>query len=252
MTKYPYEDLDSDQLPNEVWKPLIDYEGYYEVSNLGRVRSIDRVIPHPRIKSQFVKGRILKQKIVVNKNSISDEPMVDLQVTLSANGKMRYRNVRRLVYTTFIKKLNYKRDKKYVVNKNCNGYDNSVENVVCVTKKEKSKRAFDRGRVPESYLATADRTGWINPGSLQRKPVRQLTMRGSEVAVFESITEAYRVTGMDEKGIIDVAKGRRASIRGFKWEYVNEKDKLGKKDVLKQKKGANICLLYTSPSPRDA
>ena len=28
----------------EIWKPVKDFEGYYEVSNLGRVRSIDRVI----------------------------------------------------------------------------------------------------------------------------------------------------------------------------------------------------------------
>lgn len=33
----------------EQWLPVVGYEGFYEVSNLGRVRSIDRIVPtcHP-------------------------------------------------------------------------------------------------------------------------------------------------------------------------------------------------------------
>lgn len=29
---------------NEIWKPIVGYEGYYEVSSLGRVRSVDRIV----------------------------------------------------------------------------------------------------------------------------------------------------------------------------------------------------------------
>jgi hypothetical protein len=32
----------------EVWKPVVDYEGFYEVSDLGRLRSMRRTIPHGR------------------------------------------------------------------------------------------------------------------------------------------------------------------------------------------------------------
>lgn len=44
----------------EQWLPVIDYEGYYEVSSLARVRSLDRVVPHRYYGQQRVRGRILR------------------------------------------------------------------------------------------------------------------------------------------------------------------------------------------------
>lgn len=46
---------------NENWLPVPTWEGFYEVSDQGRVRSVDRVIEHPTSGSSFWKGRILKQ-----------------------------------------------------------------------------------------------------------------------------------------------------------------------------------------------
>lgn len=48
---------------NEIWESIIGYEGYYEISNCGRVRSVDRTIYFKNNKgSRFYKGKILKQK----------------------------------------------------------------------------------------------------------------------------------------------------------------------------------------------
>lgn len=48
---------------NEIWKDIKDYEGYYQVSNLGRIRSLDRYIEQSRadgtIYQRFMKGKIL-------------------------------------------------------------------------------------------------------------------------------------------------------------------------------------------------
>ena len=48
----------------ERWLPVVDYEGFYEVSDLGRVRSVSRVITRPgnRGRTQRVSGRVLKQQ----------------------------------------------------------------------------------------------------------------------------------------------------------------------------------------------
>lgn len=45
----------------ELWLPIIGYEGYYEISNLGRVRSLDRFVRHWRGGESFIKGKVLKQ-----------------------------------------------------------------------------------------------------------------------------------------------------------------------------------------------
>lgn len=51
----------SDPYANEQWKPIKGYEGFYEVSDHGRVRSVDRVIPHRRSGQLRLKGKIIVQ-----------------------------------------------------------------------------------------------------------------------------------------------------------------------------------------------
>ncbi len=48
-------------MSNERWRPVIGHEGHYEVSDLGRVRSLDRMVPHGRGNGlRFCKGKILR------------------------------------------------------------------------------------------------------------------------------------------------------------------------------------------------
>jgi hypothetical protein len=217
-----YRNTSPGNLEGERWKDVPGYEGTYKVSNLGRVKSLDRHIAHPRLGTQFVKGRILTQKVIRNVNTKVGKPSIDLQVAFTIEGRTRYYNVRRLVYGAFKnKRLNYKADGLYVVNKNGNGYNNTVGNVILMTSVEKSMRAFARDRVPESYLKYADRSTWTKPhgGALRRKPVKQYSLKGKLVAVHESIRAASRSTGFGQKEIINAAKGRWKQYRGFKWKY---------------------------------
>lgn len=208
-------------LPGERWKAVRNYEDYYEVSNYGRVRSIDRYVPHPRHGEQFVKGRILNQKIIRHRNIKTNVPSIDLQVAFSRDGKLHYFNVRRLVYDAFIKPIEYEKDGLYVINKNGNGLNCTANNLKLVTKKEKSIRSFKRGRVVESYLKYADRSKWKKPygGATRRKPVLKLNMDGKVLKKYKSVSEASQKTGLDEKAIIGVAKGRWSQWNGFKWKY---------------------------------
>lgn len=47
----------------EEWRPIKDYEGLYEVSNMGRVRSLDREIITSNGKKIHLKGKILKLQL---------------------------------------------------------------------------------------------------------------------------------------------------------------------------------------------
>jgi len=206
----------------EQWKAIPGYEGYYEVSSLGRVRSIDRVIPHPRLGSQYIHGRILTQKIVENGNIKTGIPSIDLQVCLTVDGSSRHFNVRRLVYNAFVKRLNYKRDQICVININGNGFDCRVGNVGIVTVAEKSDRAYKRGRVVESSLKYADRTKWEKPygGAVRKKAIGQFSLSGRLLKKFGSVTDASKKTKVDQKAIIDVAKGRYSQWNGKVWKYL--------------------------------
>ena len=72
-------------MTNEIWKPVVDYEGLYEVSNLGRVRSIPR---------SRCKGKILKQ--------LPGGRRGDLQVALHNMDKGKTKRVALLVASSFL------------------------------------------------------------------------------------------------------------------------------------------------------
>lgn len=73
----------------EVWKPVVGYEGYYEVSDLGRVRSVDRITTHGHRR----RGKLLRLV-----------PYVDgrLRVNLSIGGRAKLHFVSRLVLDAFV------------------------------------------------------------------------------------------------------------------------------------------------------
>lgn len=79
---------------NEIWLPVVGYEGSYEVSDAGRVKSIDRWIPHKRFGMQNRKGIMLKPA-VNNKGG-------HLGVKLCRHGKARHSFIHRLVLQAFV------------------------------------------------------------------------------------------------------------------------------------------------------
>lgn len=127
--EYPYTNKSLVNIKGERWKDIPGFEGIYQASNYGRIKSLDREIEHPRLKKQFVAGRILSQSIAENRNIKTGQPMIDLRVSLSKEGKQYYFNTRRLVYGSFVKNLNYEEDGLYIINIDGNGYNNSLKNL---------------------------------------------------------------------------------------------------------------------------
>jgi hypothetical protein len=81
-------------MENRVWKPILDYEGFYEVSNDGLVRSIDRtVFNKPKHQWRKLKGVVLKQNLTKN-----GYPMI----VLCSFGKSSTKRVHKLVATAFL------------------------------------------------------------------------------------------------------------------------------------------------------
>jgi len=78
----------------EIWKPVVGYEGLYEVSNQGNVRSVDRTVKHEYKGTQFCKGKMLKAKTDNTRR---------MSVGLSKNGKTeKNKRISHLVAEAFI------------------------------------------------------------------------------------------------------------------------------------------------------
>ena len=167
---------------NEIWKPVLDYIGLYEVSNLGRVRSL-----------KFNKFRILKP--FKTKKGY-------LHVDLCEDGKRKEFNIHRLVWETFNGKIP---DGMQVNHIDENKLNNRLDNLNLMTPKENTNYGTRNKRASVA----------MTNGKLS-DPVLQLTLDGELVREWPSMSEADRY-GYNHSHISSCCNGKRKSHKGFKW-----------------------------------
>jgi len=116
----------------EIWKDAFGYEGLYQVSNLGRVKSLERYKKNGKNSLQLI-PEYFKTTKQNNKTGY-------VQVDLYKNNKRKNWNLHRLILSTF------KGYSKLDVN-HINGIktDNRLENLEYCTRKENMKHAWDNG-----------------------------------------------------------------------------------------------------------
>ena len=159
----------------EIWKDVDGWEGFYQISNFGQVRSLDRVISYTANSSncsKLFKGRILKQYI--------DEDGY-CRISFIRRGHQKVYGVHRLVAEAFI--LNPE-NKPTVNHKDGNKSNNNVSNLEWATYKEQNDHAVKIGlRSKEtSYPAVSASL------KVTRKPV--ICVETGEI--FESQSDAER------------------------------------------------------------
>ncbi len=108
----------------EEWRPIKGYEGYYEVSNKGNVRSLDRVISYSDGHFQSIKGRIMTP----NKTKWGY-----LQIRLSKDSSTKRRHIHDLVAEAYIPNPE---NLSEVNHKDHNKLNNLVENLEWITHKD--------------------------------------------------------------------------------------------------------------------
>ena len=113
---------------NEIWKPIIGYEGYYEISNYGRVKSLSR----PVYKKDGSFHRYKKETIKCPKLTTDGY----LAITLSVNGDNKTFLIHRLVASAFIDKPDKNNEELEVNHKDLNRRNNYYENLEWISHKD--------------------------------------------------------------------------------------------------------------------
>lgn len=117
------------EIPGSTWRPVNGYEGLYEVSDKGQVRSL----PRKDNKGAFHKGRILRER---------NTPRGYKTVMLSRNGIEKQYTVHAIVASAFLGERNSGME---VNHKDANKENNSVENLEWVTRVENIKHSVANG-----------------------------------------------------------------------------------------------------------
>lgn len=178
----------------EIWKPVSGYEGMYEVSDEGRVRSLDRV----------VKGRVGNNRLFPGK-ILSPETTYQgyKRVRLSREGKTRRFTVHSLVAQAFIGDYP---DGLVINHIDENKANNRPDNLEYITQKENINHG----------------TGIERRTEPQRVKIKGTNIETGEVVSFPSMMAAEKETdGFFHNGPISKAvAGKLPHHRGFVWERV--------------------------------
>lgn len=170
----------------EKWKPVKGYEELYEVSSMGRVRSLDRYDSLGRLHV----GRILRPK--KNKNGY-------LECNLFDGGSGRTFRVHKLVAVAFIPNPDKHPQVNHIDEDKTN---NVVENLEWCSAKYNTNYGSARKR---------------NLDGQKCIKVEQFTKDGTKVAEYYSMKEAGRCTGIHDACISKVVSGKTKQAGGYIW-----------------------------------
>lgn len=171
-------------MKKEIWKPILNYEGLYEVSNWGRIKSF-----------KFGKERILKPG--TNKYGY-------LIVILCKNGKVKHFYVHRLVAEAFIP--------------NPHNYPCMNHKDECKTNNNVNNLEWCTYTYNNNYGTKIERISKNRDTSKYFKPILQYTLDGVFVREWKSIAEAGR-NGFNQGHITDCCRGVRKTHKGFIFKY---------------------------------
>lgn len=187
----------------EIWKDIPNYEGFYQISSFGNVRSLDRVIHfqkgNPK-RNTFSKGKRIK-------NQISNSGYYRTKLCKNQTRKMF--SVHRLVAEVFIPNPENKPQVNHI---DGNRLNNHVENLEWATMSENVLHAYETGL---NYGLRGD----LSP---HKRAVLQYDKNGNFVKRWSCAAEAARNLNCHRQGIYISCKQKGRICKGYIWKYEDE------------------------------
>ena len=196
----------------EIWKDIKGYEGLYQISNWGRVKSLGN--------NKTRKEKILKPCILKKGNY--------LRIGLRKNGKRKMYLVHRLVAEAFIQNPN---NLPFINHKDENPSNNCVSNLEYCDVLYNNNYGTRNKRISENHkgvLFSEEHKNNLSKALTNRsdksKPVFQIDKNTNEViAEFPSAAEAIRQLGFQRNShISECCRGKYKTAYGYIWRYKEE------------------------------
>lgn len=174
----------------EIWKDIPWYEGLYQISNLGSVKSF------------------LHKKVKVLKNRICHKYLF---VILYGKKKNNFA-VHRLVAQAFLW-LDINNSKMFVCHKDDNPWNNCVDNLFLWTAKDNSMDCINKWRHYWQW-----KLWWLHFNS---KKVWQYYLNWELVKIWDSQSDIYRTLWLNQRNISSCCNWKRNKCGGFIWKHIN-------------------------------
>lgn len=191
-------------MSEERWLPVLEFEGHYEVSDRGRVRSLTRKVVHARSGQQTVRGRMLALNLDTHGYP---------RLMLRCDGKSYSRAVHRLVLSAFVPRPDW--ESMHVNHKDGVTTNNQLQNIEWCTPSENRAHSY---RVLKRRNHMTGKTGARHHNA---KPVIGRCIESGETRQYGSMAEVSR-DGFSGSDVSACVLGEQKSHRGWLWRYASD------------------------------
>jgi len=220
--KYPCFNTSLKNLKGEKWREIPHTEGYYQVSNYGRVKALARTIECNGY-FRHLKERILSQSITSNRNNYRRDYKFGTMVRFRFENHKQVAMVRRLVYAAFVAPLNGEKPESMLVwTRDGDGLNSHADNLVITTRSSLRKMDLGKDRyIPPAYLLdpNKNRKHLLRLNREKRMQVKQYSLEGKLLGEYVSLTAASRKTGVSISAINSSVRGKTRRPIRFVWRY---------------------------------
>ncbi len=183
-------------MENEVWKDVEGYETLYQVSDLGRIKSLSRI--------QSTRKIISEEIIMVG----YIKPNGYKTFTLHKDKKKTTFLIHQIVAKAFIPNPD---NRTQINHKDGNPLNNNIDNLEWCTQSENNFHA---------YRVLGKKAHFLGKVTPKAKQLQQLDLNGNLIKEWESISKAAKSLNIDRMGINDFCNGKskHSSYKGFIWK----------------------------------
>ena len=195
---------------NEEWRDVKGFEGMYEVSNKGNIRSVDRFVNNKSHTKTLIKGTNIKPQI--NHKGY-------MAVILHKEGRPYSRVIHRLVAEAFIDNPNKLPQVNHIDTIKTN---NAVENLEWITNYDNMQHAIANGCYDNAFTERrllAVKENLKKAVESRKRQVSQYDRSGKFIRTYSSTREAGMLTGTCDSKITSVCRGKRKTTGGYIWKY---------------------------------
>lgn len=210
----------------EEWKSIFGYDGFYEISNYGRIKALKREVlwrDTCRVLSSKIKKKNYSKSY--RKGVMKRSTTVRQSGTIRLHGehKPQIMSVGRLVYTHFIGDVP---EDQFVLRRDATTDNDFVTNLYLGTVSDRTRVSYVNHPPSSEYTEKTIKKVMKN----RQRPIEQLTKEGALVKEYPSIKEASTITGINKADICSVCMTFSGTRRkkpmytagGYKWRYKQE------------------------------
>jgi len=245
LKEYPHENLLLRNIKGEKWKDIPGFEGYFLISNFGRIRRLEYEMEYRNGAIYGKPEKIIKPSLVKQPNRYKKDYKIFLAGRVTLDGIRHTFMLSRLVYCCFVQRFDLADHTIVIQFKDDNHFNIKPSNLKKVTLSEKQRSIFAKGRAisPLTQLSSAKRREIQKKiAKTKSKRVTQYRIDGKKIRTFSSMAQAQRKTGIFSSSIGQVALKHKVTAGGYLWRFGEEHP--GSMEQLRQERRRNFRRKY--------